>query len=135
LVLSGCGDDKPAPKAPLGQTPYSAGPAGKPGTIDQGSPTSLAEGIFGAVRAGDFAALQGIAAPDADRHAKDVANVGSAPADKQADFKKQFEKGKATGEKVDGDKAEVTILFGPDGTKPETFHMVKRNGKWYLQGF
>jgi hypothetical protein len=104
--------------------------------LDQTSPKGLAEGIFAAARGGDLAALAGIAATDADGDAKQVAGVGAAEAETQQRFRDHFAKGKVNGDaKVDGDKAEVPILFGPDGTRPETLNMVLVNGVWQLQSF
>ncbi len=51
-------------------------------------------------------------------------------------FKEYFSKGKVVGEAtIEGDDAKVNILFGPDGTKEETFNMKKKDGKWYLMSF
>jgi hypothetical protein len=73
---------------------------------------------------------------DADRDAKDVAGIATAPVDRQAEFRKLFGTGKVAGEVVvRGDGAEVPILFGPDGTREETFQMVKRGDRWHLQQF
>jgi hypothetical protein len=104
--------------------------------IDQSSPKGLADSIFAAARDGDLASLAGIASADADGDAKRVAGVGAAEADMQKQFRDHFGKGKVNGDaKVDGDKAEVPILFGPDGTRPETLNMVRVNGVWQLQSF
>ncbi len=52
---------------------------------------------------------------------------------KQEEFRQCFGKGKISGEvKIEGERASVPILFGPEGTKPETLEMVKVNGLWYL---
>jgi hypothetical protein len=103
---------------------------------DQSSPKALAESIFTAARTGDLASLDGIAAADADKDAKNVAGVAKADPKDQQGFRDFFAKGKVDGEpKVAGETAEVAILFGPDGQKPETFNMVKTNGVWFLQSF
>jgi hypothetical protein len=144
FALVGCGDEDPKPAdAPPVQREFKpfdvpvAGGTNLPKGIDQSSPSALAESIFAAARSGDLASLQGIADPvDADGDSKNVANASSAPANQQDEFKLFFATGKINGEvKVVGDAAEVPILFGPDGKKPETFKMVKRDGKWYLQSF
>jgi hypothetical protein len=104
--------------------------------LDQSSPVGLADSIFAAARGGDLASLAGIAAADADGDAKQVAGVGAAEAGTQARFREHFGKGKVAGDaKVDGDKAEVPILFGPDGTRPETLNMIRVDGVWKLQSF
>jgi hypothetical protein len=117
-LLAGCTSEAAAPK------------------LDQSSPKALAESIFAAARGGDLAALANIASADADGDAKRVAGVGVAEAGTQQQFRDHFGKGKVNGDaKVDGDKAEVPILFGPDGTKPETLNMIRVNGVWQLQSF
>jgi hypothetical protein len=104
--------------------------------IDQSSPKGLADSIFAVARGGDLASLAGVASADADGDAKQVAGVGAADASVQKQFRDHFGKGKVNGDaKVDGDKAEVPILFGPDGTRPETLNMVRVNGVWQLQSF
>ena len=107
-----------------------------PAKVDQSSPQALAESIFAAARDGNLAALENIAAPDADGDSKDVAGVAKAAAKQQQDFRDHFSKVKVNGDvKLEGDKAEVPILFGPDGAKAETLVMVKVNGLWTLQSF
>ena len=104
--------------------------------VDQSSPQALAQSIFAAASSGDLAALQNIAAADADGDSKRVAGVAKAEAAKQDEFRQYFSKGKVNGEvKVAGDRASVPILFGPDGSKPETLEMVKVSGLWYLSSF
>lgn len=52
------------------------------------------------------------------------------------EFVRYFAKSQLKNEPViDGEKATVDILFGPDGDKEETLEMVKKNGKWYLLSF
>ena len=103
-------------------------------TVDQSSPKGLAESIFAAARSGELAVLEGIAAPDADGDSKQVAGVAKADAKKQDEFKTYFATGKVNGEvTIEGARAAVPILFGPDGTKPETFNLVKIDGKWFLR--
>jgi hypothetical protein len=106
-------------------------------TLDPSSPRALALSIFAIAKSGDLALLAPVADPqDADGDSKRVAGVAQAPEAKQAEFRTFFAKGTVKGEpRVDGDNAEVDILFGPDGTKDETFKMVKRDGRWYLQSF
>ncbi|MEI9946137.1 MAG: hypothetical protein WDN26_18180 [Chitinophagaceae bacterium] len=101
----------------------------------QNSPEAVAETIFKAAKTGDYEALPAIVDKDADSDSKRIAAVASDPA-AQAEFKKYFEKGKLNGEPmIEGDKASVKILFGPEGDREETFEMVKRDGHWYLKSF
>jgi hypothetical protein len=141
LGLAGCGgEDKPTGGGGAAPVPASAPtppPAPAKPTLDASSPKALAESIFAIAKSGDLASLSSVADPkDSDGDSKQVANVAQAPADKQANFREHFGPGSVSGEvKVEGDMAEVPILFGPDGKRPETFKMVKRDGRWYLQSF
>jgi len=101
----------------------------------QADPRSVAEAIFDAAKSGNYGGLAELIDADADSDSKMIAKVAT---DKsvQEEFKKYFSKGKVTGEPtVSGETASVNILIGPDGTKEETFQMVLKNGKWYLQSF
>jgi len=104
-------------------------------TAPQSSPGAVAETIFDAAKSGDYQDLPKLIDSEADGDSKRIGSVASDPA-MQAEFKKYFEKGRLNGEPViDGDKASVKILFGPDGEKEETFEMVKKDGNWYLKSF
>lgn len=101
----------------------------------QANPTALAEAIFNAAKSGSYEGLSALIDAEADNDSK---MIGQVAGDKtlQEEFKKQFAKGKVSGEPViSGETASVSILFGPDGTDQETFELVKRDGKWYLQSF
>ncbi|MES2773268.1 MAG: hypothetical protein V4722_03740 [Bacteroidota bacterium] len=104
---------------------------------DQTTPQGVAEIMFSSAKSGEFAALESLcnAAVDTDGDSKKVCEVAK---DKefQKSYVEYFSTGKVNGEPtVDGDKAEVKILFGADGTKEETLNMVKKDGKWYLASF
>ena len=101
----------------------------------QSDPKALAEAIFAAARSGNYSTLPALIAADADGDSKMIAQAAS-DQNIQTEFKKHFEKGKVSDEPVvNGDAASVNILFGPDGTKEETFEMVRKDGKWYLHSF
>jgi hypothetical protein len=101
----------------------------------QADPRSVAEAIFDAARSGNYDGLAVLIDADADEDSKLIANV-SGDKETQDQFKKYFSKGKVSDEPtVEGETASVNIFFGPDGTKEETFKMVRKNGKWYLQSF
>ena len=133
LALTACGD-KPADE-PTGENPSTGG--GTQDGVDQGTPKALAESIFRAAASGNFAGLENIADPkDADGDSKRVAGVASAEEKDQEEFRTYFKLGKVVGEpRIDGDKAEVDITFGPEGKKKETFKMRRHDGRWYLQSF
>ena len=119
------------------QFPKAVAPASTGVGVDQSSPKALAEAIFEAARSGKLDALAGIASPGSDGDSKRVAGVAKAPAQTQAEFRAYFSTGKIAGEiTIEGNTASVPITFGPDGTKPETFRMVRQaDGKWYLESF
>lgn len=101
----------------------------------QAHPGSVAEAIFAAARSENYSGLAVLIDADADTDSKMIAQVATDKST-QEEFKKYFSKGKVTGEPtVSGETASVNILFGPDGTKEETFQMVQKNGKWYLRSF
>ena len=101
----------------------------------QADPRSVAEAIFDAARSGNYGGLAVLIDANADTDAKMITQV-SADKTIQDQFKEHFSKGKVSAEPVvSGETASVNILFGPDGTKEETFEMVRKNGKWYLKSF
>ena len=118
----------------IATTIFAACGDSKPKDI-QADPRSVAEAIFDAAKTGNYANLASLIDTDADNDSKMIAQVATDQAI-QEEFKKYFAKGKVSGEPtVNGDKASVNILFGPDGAKEETFEMVKKNDKWYLVSF
>lgn len=101
----------------------------------QADPRSVAEAIFDAAKSGNYKDLAVLIDTDADSDSKMIAQVATDKA-MQEEFKKYFSTGKVKGEPViNGEKASVNILFGPDRAKEETFEMVHKNGKWYLVSF
>ncbi len=139
------------PAAPAATTPTTGTPAiGTPappatpaapatmatGTVDQSSPTKVTEAVFAAAASGNTDQLKGLCDPkgEGDGDTKDICGM-TAASPKLGEFKEYFAKGKATKETITGDAAEVTFLFGPDGTKDETMKLVRRDGKWYLSSF
>jgi hypothetical protein len=101
----------------------------------QADPRALAEAIFDAAKNENYASLPTLVDADADGDSKMIAQAAS-DVNIQKEFKKHFEKGKVSADPVvNGEAASVKILFGPDGTKEETFEMVKKDGKWYLHSF
>ena len=105
---------------------------------DQTTPVGVANMVFDAAKSGDYGKLKGLCddslEPDGD--SKKVCGVADGDEKYKEMFKEYFSKGKVVGEAtIEGDNAEVKILFGPDGTKDETFKMKKKDGKWYLMSF
>ena len=101
----------------------------------QADPRLVAEAIFDAAQSGNYQQLAALVDTEADGDSKRIAQVATDQS-MQEDFKKYFAKGKVSADPViTGDKASVNILFGPDGSKEETFEMVRKEGKWYLVSF
>jgi len=104
-------------------------------TDPQSSPAAVAETIFSAAQNGDFNGLAALIDTEADKDSRMIGSVAADPT-LQEEFKKHFSKGKVNGVPVvNGQRASVNILFGPDGDREETFEMVQKYGKWYLQSF
>ncbi|AXY76366.1 hypothetical protein D3H65_21250 [Paraflavitalea soli] len=107
---------------------------GKPKDV-QADPRSVAEAIFDAAKSGNCQGLAALVDTEADSDSKRIAQA-SADKASQEEFQKYFAKGKVSADPViSGDKASVNILFGPDGTREETFEMTRKEGKWYLTSF
>jgi hypothetical protein len=128
----GCEKAEEAPAA----TPSPEAAAAAAAELAQSNPVSVVTAIFTAASTGKVDGLAALIDPtDADGDAK---RIGEAATDEKVkgEFTKYFAKAKIAGvPKIDGDKAEVPILFGLEGTKAETMNMIKRDGKWYLQSF
>lgn len=104
----------------------------------QATPAGAANMIFTAASSGDYSKLKGLcdASLEADKDSKMICEVPDGNDELKTMFIEQFSKGKVVGEPtIEGDDAKVGILFGPDGTKEETFNMKKKDGKWYIVSF
>ncbi|MEO6253764.1 MAG: hypothetical protein ABIO79_10680 [Ferruginibacter sp.] len=109
-----------------------------PAGADQSTPKGVADIVFAAAQSGDYSKLPGLcdASLDTDGDAKHICDVTSGDDALKTQFKEYFSKGTVTGEAIiEGDNAKLDIMFGPDGTKKETFNMTKKDGKWYLTSF
>lgn len=112
---------------------------GKSGSGDaQSTPAGTANMIFDAAKSGDYSKLKSLcnASLEQDTDSKKICEVPDGDEELKKMFKDYFSKGKVSGDPViEGDNAKVNILFGPDGTKEETFNMQKKDGKWYVTSF
>jgi hypothetical protein len=105
---------------------------------DQSTPKGVAEMIFSAAKSGNYGGLKNLcdASLEPDGDSKRICEVPDGDAELKSRFKEYFEKGKVVGDPViEGDNAKVSVTFGPDGTKEETFNMKKKDGKWYMVSF
>ena len=103
----------------------------------QETPEQVVETVFEAAKTGNFDALSNLCDPkgENDGDTKDICDLKNQPSERQKLFKEFFSKGHIEGKaNIEGDKAQVNIKFGPDGTKDETFKLIRREGKWYLSG-
>lgn len=108
------------------------------GGSDQSTPKEVAETIFSAAKSGDYNKLKGLCNADLqpDGDSKKICEVTDGDDKLKSSFKEYFSKGKVVGEPtIEGETAKVKVLFGPDGTKEETFNMAKKDGKWYMVSF
>ena len=106
-------------------------------SADQSTPQSVAEIMFASARTGKYDILKNLCSSDidTDSDSKKVCEV-SGDAALQQNFSEYFTKGKIIGEPtIDGNKAVVKILFGPDGNREESLNLVKKDGKWFLASF
>jgi len=107
-----------------------------PHPVDQSSPTPVLEAVFAAARSGQLARLTALAASTADGDVESVCGVSTASPEIRESFRTHFAKGKIIGKpRLDGNRAEIDFLFGPDGRKKETMHLVRENGLWFLESF
>ena len=83
---------------------------------DQTNPKWVVEQVFLAAKTEDYSKLQNFCDPEGegDGDTRDICAVSTADAEMQAGFRDYFKSGLAGETKVDGDKAMVDILFGPD---------------------
>lgn len=104
---------------------------------DQSTPSGTVQILFDAASSKDFAALGNLCDPkgENDGDTRSICALATDDADAE-EFVEYFSKGKISGDAViEGNKAEVPFLFGPDGKREETMRLVQRDGKWYLSAF
>lgn len=101
-------------------------------------PQLLVEAIFESARSGDLSLLKDLGDPQGqgDEDIRRICAIASAREQELRGFRSYFMTGKVVGEpKIDGDKAQVDFLFGPEGNLEEKMNLIRRNGKWYLLSF
>ena len=106
-------------------------------SVDFTDPVSVLQAVFTAARTEDFAALSGLCDPrgENDDDTALICAITAEHPDKDS-FVEYFAPARVAGNAaVDGDRAEIPFLFGPDGAQQETMGLVQREGKWYLTDF
>ena len=106
-------------------------------TIDQSKPETVLQAVFDLSKpGGDLKLLKPLQGRGADGDVKDVCSVGEGPPEAQKEFREYFSTGKITGPaRIEGERAQVDFLFGPNGRKKETMNLTRHDGKWYLSSF
>lgn len=133
FFLSAC-DSKKSDSANTAESKSTAVAEADP----QSTPAGAANMIFNAASSGDYSKLKGLcdASLESDTDSKKICEVADGDEELKTMFKEHFSKGKVVGTPtIEGDDAKVAIMFGPDGTKEETFNMKKKDGKWYIMSF
>jgi hypothetical protein len=105
--------------------------------VDHSDPAAVTQAIFDAASTGDSSMLASLCDPEGknDGDTRWICEI-TPNAYGWAEFVNYFKFAKLNGEvKVQGDRAAVPFLFGPNGTQEETMLLIKRNGKWYLFSF
>lgn len=111
--------------------------AEKKPVVDFSDPVKVVQAIFDAARNKDIVILTSLCDPEGenDGDTRRICNVAK-DSTLLDEFVLWFAKGKVTGKAViEGDRARVPFLFGPDGKKKEEMNLVKREGRWYLYSF
>jgi hypothetical protein len=120
----------------VASTPEAAAQASR-GSVDQSDPAKVVEALFDAARSGRWAQLGGLCDPrgENDGDTRRVCALAQDGADR-AEFQQFFRHGRVSGAvAIQGDRARVPILFGPDGSRNETVTLIRRGSLWYLLGF
>ena len=106
-------------------------------SVDFTDPVSVLQAVFTAAATEDFNALSGLCDPwgENDDDTGLLCAITAEHPDKDS-FVEYFAQAKVAGQAtLDGDRAEVPFLFGPEGDQEETMGLVLRDGKWYLSDF
>jgi hypothetical protein len=105
--------------------------------VDQSDPVRVVQALFDAARTGQLAPLGGLCDPQGenDGDTRNICNLAQ-EGSQSGEFVQYFRSGRVNGQAtVNGSRASVPILFGPDGRRPETMQLIKRGNRWYLFSF
>jgi hypothetical protein len=110
------------------------------------SPESVMNTIFNAAKTGEVGVLKFLLPPngECDGDCKAICNPGNESMREElgnnyvelSRFKLGFANGEIIGDpEINGDRASVNFVFGPNKEDNETMKMQRIEGKWYLQSF
>ncbi len=106
-------------------------------SVDFSDPVSVLQAVFTAAQTEDFSVLPSLCDPrgKSDEDTTFICAITADHPDKDS-FVEYFAQAKIAGDAViDGNRAEIPFLFGPDGDREETMGLAQRDGKWYLADF
>jgi hypothetical protein len=102
----------------------------------QADPLLVMEFVFYIAKTKEFEKLSGICDPNGYSDTQSICTIATADVDQQEEFVLYFEKGTVNSFTfVNGNTANISILFGPNGSKSEVMKLVKIDDKWYLSSF
>jgi len=120
-----------------------------PPSPDQSTPDGVVQGVITAARWGHLSYLHQLCDPQKENDGDTECLCALSPKFETekcpedsgnrltpAQFAEYFARASVQGEpRVEGDRAEVDFLFGPEGKRGETMELIKRGDKWYLLQF
>ncbi|PKP11492.1 MAG: hypothetical protein CVU08_12155 [Bacteroidetes bacterium HGW-Bacteroidetes-3] len=101
----------------------------------QDSPKGVINYLFESAKNNDFEKLRHLCDPygENDGDSRGICFVAMQPSEMQNQFVESFKKGRIMSEpKIENDRAEVEIAYGPNSDKLEKINLVKRMDKWYI---
>ncbi|MCP4539369.1 MAG: tetratricopeptide repeat protein [Chloroflexi bacterium] len=105
--------------------------------VDFTDPVNVLQAVFTAAQTEDLGILSSLCDPlgEGDEDTMFICAITADHPDKDS-FVEYFTQAQIASDVViDGDRAEIPFLFGPDGDQEETMGLVQRDGKWYLSDF
>lgn len=101
----------------------------------QDSPKGVINYLFESAKNNDFEKLRHLCDPygENDGESRGICFIATQPSEMQNHFVESFKNGRIMSEpKIENDRAEVEIAFGPRSDRLEKINLVKRLDKWYI---
>jgi len=101
----------------------------------QDSPKGVINYLFESAKNNNFDKLRYLCDPygENDGDSRGICFVATQPSEMQNHFVENFKNGRIMSEpKIENDRAEVEIAFGPSSNRLEKINLVKRLDKWYI---